>query len=115
MAKSSNKNESKIDKLVRVGFYELERTIGRGNFAVVKSATNSITKSKVIFSSLHRHQLYTYNLFLLFLLPFYNNNNKNDDDSSNSNNNERQCMHIKKKKKMCMLHVVLILFILLLT
>lgn len=47
MAKSGN-NESKIDKLVRVGFYELERTIGRGNFAVVKSATNSITKSKVI-------------------------------------------------------------------
>lgn len=46
MAKSGN-NESKIDKLVRVGFYELERTIGRGNFAVVKSATNSITKSKV--------------------------------------------------------------------
>jgi hypothetical protein len=47
MAKSGN-NESKIDKLVRVGFYELERTIGRGNFAVVKSATNSITKSKVM-------------------------------------------------------------------
>lgn len=47
MAKSSSNNESKIDKLVRVGFYELEKTIGRGNFAVVKSATNSITKSKV--------------------------------------------------------------------
>jgi hypothetical protein len=93
MAKSGN-NENKIEKLVRVGFYELEKTIGKqcaaqclclepcylinnssfsilvesirpkittttnkkhekkktsgkGNFAVVKLATNSITKSKV--------------------------------------------------------------------
>ncbi|CRK86177.1 CLUMA_CG000076, isoform A [Clunio marinus] len=47
MEKSSSYNENKIEKLVRVGFYELEKTIGKGNFAVVKLATNSITKSKV--------------------------------------------------------------------
>ena len=32
---------------VRVGFYEIERTIGRGNFAVVKLAKHRITKSEV--------------------------------------------------------------------
>jgi hypothetical protein len=32
---------------VRVGFYEIERTIGRGNFAVVKLARHRITKSEV--------------------------------------------------------------------
>lgn len=36
-----------LDKLVRVGYYELEKTIGKGNFAVVKLASNIITKSKV--------------------------------------------------------------------
>ncbi|KAI2656546.1 hypothetical protein H4Q32_013504 [Labeo rohita] len=32
---------------VRVGYYEMERTIGKGNFAVVKLATHIITKAKV--------------------------------------------------------------------
>ncbi|XP_055374021.1 probable serine/threonine-protein kinase MARK-A isoform X1 [Condylostylus longicornis] len=36
-----------VDKLVRVGYYELEKTIGKGNFAVVKLASNTVTKSKV--------------------------------------------------------------------
>lgn len=36
-----------IDQLVCVGNYELEKTIGTGNFAVVKLATHNITKSKV--------------------------------------------------------------------
>lgn len=31
----------------RVGYYEIERTIGKGNFAVVKLATHVITKAKV--------------------------------------------------------------------
>lgn len=38
-----------IEKLVRVGYYELDKTIGKGNFAVVKLASNVITNSKVIF------------------------------------------------------------------
>uniref|UniRef100_A0A8C2FWT3 non-specific serine/threonine protein kinase n=1 Tax=Cyprinus carpio TaxID=7962 RepID=A0A8C2FWT3_CYPCA len=33
--------------LVRVGYYEMERTIGKGNFAVVKLATHMITRAKV--------------------------------------------------------------------
>jgi hypothetical protein len=36
-----------VDKLVRVGNYELEKTIGKGNFAIVKLASNLITNSKV--------------------------------------------------------------------
>lgn len=39
-------------KLVRVGYYELEKTIGKGNFAVVKLASNVITNSKVSAESL---------------------------------------------------------------
>lgn len=38
---------STVDKLFRVGYYEIEKTIGQGNFAVVKSARHNITKSKV--------------------------------------------------------------------
>lgn len=33
---------------VRVGYYQIERTIGKGNFAVVKLASHIVTKSKVI-------------------------------------------------------------------
>lgn len=40
-------NTVAVDKLVRVGYYELEKTIGKGNFAVVKLASNIVTKSKV--------------------------------------------------------------------
>ncbi len=34
---------------IRVGFYEIERTIGKGNFAVVKLARHRITKTPVRF------------------------------------------------------------------
>lgn len=36
-----------VEKLFRVGYYEILKTIGQGNFAVVKSARHHITKSKV--------------------------------------------------------------------
>lgn len=36
---------------LRVGFYEIERTIGRGNFAIVKLARHRITKTEVSISS----------------------------------------------------------------
>ena len=32
---------------VRVGFYDIERTLGKGNFAVVKLARHRITKTEV--------------------------------------------------------------------
>ncbi|KPJ17413.1 Serine/threonine-protein kinase SIK3-like [Papilio machaon] len=35
-----------INQLVCVGNYQLEKTIGTGNFAVVKLATHVITKTK---------------------------------------------------------------------
>lgn len=34
---------------IRVGFYDIERTIGKGNFAVVKLARHRITKTEVCF------------------------------------------------------------------
>ena len=40
-------------KPVQVGFYDIERTIGRGNYAVVKLARHRVTKSEVRSSCLH--------------------------------------------------------------
>lgn len=37
---------------VRVGFYDIERTLGKGNFAVVKLARHRITKTEVSVSKL---------------------------------------------------------------
>lgn len=37
-------------KPVRVGFYDIDGTIGKGNFAVVKLARHRITKTEVSFS-----------------------------------------------------------------
>ena len=39
---------SSLSTPLRVGFYEIEKTIGRGNFAVVKLARHRITKTEVI-------------------------------------------------------------------
>lgn len=44
---------SPVEKLVRVGYYELEKTIGKGNFAVVKLATHVVTRTKVTDTSMH--------------------------------------------------------------
>lgn len=46
-AQNTKVNIFPVDKLVRVGYYELEKTIGKGNFAVVKLATHVVTKTKV--------------------------------------------------------------------
>jgi serine/threonine-protein kinase SIK2 len=42
---------------VRVGFYDIERTIGKGNFAVVKLGRHRITKTEV---SATLYQLYMF-------------------------------------------------------
>lgn len=34
-------------KPLRVGFYDVERTLGKGNFAVVKLARHRVTKTQV--------------------------------------------------------------------
>ena len=46
-AKSGGKGLLGHSGLGRVGYYEMERTIGKGNFAVVKLATHIVTKTKV--------------------------------------------------------------------
>jgi len=33
---------------IQIGYYQIERTIGKGNFAVVKLATHIVTKTKVM-------------------------------------------------------------------
>lgn len=35
-------------KPLRVGFYDIERTLGKGNFAVVKLARHRVTKTQVL-------------------------------------------------------------------
>lgn len=57
-----------VDKLVRVGYYELEKTIGKGNFAVVKLATHIVTRTKVCKGSLSTSQM---SKCMYFLHIFY--------------------------------------------
>lgn len=45
-------NNPLVNRLVRVGYYELEKTIGKGNFAVVKLAKHVVTNSKVSISTI---------------------------------------------------------------
>ena len=47
---------------LRVGFYEIEGTIGRGNFAVVKLARHRITKTEVAIKIIDKSQLHPTNL-----------------------------------------------------
>lgn len=53
----------------RVGHYEIERTIGKGNFAVVKLATHIITKAKVrqLMSEYQRWTIISCHWFILSL------------------------------------------------
>uniref|UniRef100_A0A673LDI5 non-specific serine/threonine protein kinase n=1 Tax=Sinocyclocheilus rhinocerous TaxID=307959 RepID=A0A673LDI5_9TELE len=50
----------------RVGYYEMERTIGKGNFAVVKLATHMITRAKVAIKIVDKTQLDDENLKKIF-------------------------------------------------
>lgn len=47
---------------VKIGYYEIEAMIGKGNFAVVKLATHVITKSKVAIKIIDKTQLNQENL-----------------------------------------------------
>ena len=47
MSCPSNTSSPSLNTPLRVGFYEIEKTIGRGNFAVVKLARHRITKTEV--------------------------------------------------------------------
>lgn len=47
---------------VRVGFYDIERTIGKGNFAVVKLGRHRITKTEVAIKIIDKTHLDENNL-----------------------------------------------------
>ena len=47
MEKGSRFGQASQNQYVRVGYYNIERTIGKGNFAVVKLAHHIIAKTKV--------------------------------------------------------------------
>ncbi|XP_034672040.1 serine/threonine-protein kinase par-1 [Drosophila subobscura] len=62
---SSSPNTKELLKLkepMRVGFYDIERTIGKGNFAVVKLARHRITKNEVAIKIIDKSQLDQINL-----------------------------------------------------
>ena len=42
-----SRGHNRHGSVVRIGYYNIEKTIGKGNFAVVKLATHCITKTKV--------------------------------------------------------------------
>ncbi|XP_073996581.1 serine/threonine-protein kinase SIK3-like isoform X2 [Rhodnius prolixus] len=52
-----NKQKFPVERLVRVGYYELEQTIGKGNFAVVKLATHVVTNTKVAIKIIDKTKL----------------------------------------------------------
>ncbi|KAL0123337.1 hypothetical protein PUN28_005699 [Cardiocondyla obscurior] len=58
--------EFSVNKLIRVGYYELEKTIGKGNFAIVKMATHVVTKSKVAIKIIDKTKLNEENLAKIF-------------------------------------------------
>ncbi|XP_066924154.1 serine/threonine-protein kinase SIK2-like isoform X2 [Clytia hemisphaerica] len=55
-------NEDFKTQPVRVGFYDMEETIGKGNFAVVKLARHKITKSRVAIKIIDKSRLDEANL-----------------------------------------------------
>jgi len=58
----SGKDLLKLKEPMRVGFYDIERTIGKGNFAVVKLARHRITKNEVAIKIIDKSQLDQTNL-----------------------------------------------------
>jgi len=47
MRASSARKIQRADRLLRVGYYDLERTLGKGNFAVVRLGIHRLTKTQV--------------------------------------------------------------------
>ncbi|XP_045245294.2 serine/threonine-protein kinase SIK1 isoform X4 [Macaca fascicularis] len=51
-----------LQKPLRVGFYDIERTLGKGNFAVVKLARHRVTKTQVAIKIIDKTRLDSSNL-----------------------------------------------------
>ena len=52
----------RAEKLLRVGLYDLDRTLGKGNFAIVKLGIHKLTKSKVAVKIVNKRELDKENL-----------------------------------------------------
>nr|CAD7423082.1 unnamed protein product [Timema monikensis] len=63
---AASKQNVNGERIVRVGYYELEKTIGKGNFAVVKLATHVVTKTKVAIKIIDKTKLDEDNLKKIF-------------------------------------------------
>ena len=57
----SSKNP-RAEKLLRVGPYDLDRTLGKGNFAIVKLGVHKLTKAKVAVKIVNKNELDKENL-----------------------------------------------------
>ncbi|XP_031716340.1 serine/threonine-protein kinase SIK2 isoform X1 [Anarrhichthys ocellatus] len=62
MVMADTVQKTQIRGPVRVGFYDIERTLGKGNFAVVKLARHRITKTEVAIKIIDKTQLDAVNL-----------------------------------------------------
>ncbi|KAK3733921.1 hypothetical protein QZH41_009583 [Actinostola sp. cb2023] len=60
------RSHSRHGSVARIGYYNIEKTIGKGNFAVVKLATHCITKIKVAVKIIDKTQLDDDNLKKVF-------------------------------------------------
>jgi hypothetical protein len=47
MRSASARKIQRADRLLRVGYYDLERTLGKGNFAVVRLGVHRLTRTQV--------------------------------------------------------------------
>lgn len=52
-----SRGHNRHGSVVRIGYYNIEKTIGKGNFAVVKLATHCVTKTKVAVKIIDKSQL----------------------------------------------------------
>ncbi|KAL0280770.1 UNVERIFIED_CONTAM: hypothetical protein PYX00_001972 [Menopon gallinae] len=66
MVIKANMAERRQKAPIRVGFYDIERTIGKGNFAVVKLARHRITKTEVAIKIIDKSQLDPVNLLKVY-------------------------------------------------
>ncbi|XP_004696960.1 serine/threonine-protein kinase SIK1 [Echinops telfairi] len=55
-------SDQSLQKPLRVGFYDIERTLGKGNFAVVKLARHRVTKTQVAIKIIDKARLDSSNL-----------------------------------------------------
>lgn len=59
---NSIKNLPRSEKIARVGLYDLEKTLGKGNFAIVRLGTHRLTRTRVAVKVVDKKELDTENL-----------------------------------------------------